>query len=49
MTPERRLEAMFKDVHGAQRMVAIDPVTFGARGQTPSRANMKNVSYTGVW
>jgi hypothetical protein len=48
-TQEKRLEALFKDVHGAQRVVAIDPVTFGARGQTPSRVNMKNVSYTGVW
>jgi hypothetical protein len=48
-TQEKRLEALFKDVHGAQRVVAIDPVTFGARGQTPSRVNMKDVSYTGVW
>lgn len=48
-TQEKRLEALFKDAHGAQRVVAIDPVTFGARGQTPSRVNMKNVSYTGVW
>jgi hypothetical protein len=46
---EKRLEALFKDAHGAQRVVAIDPVTFGARGQTPSRVNMKDVSYTGVW
>jgi hypothetical protein len=48
-THEKRFEALFKDAHGAQRVVAIDPVTFGARGQTPSRVNMKNVSYTGVW
>jgi hypothetical protein len=48
-TQEKRLEALFKDAHGAQRIVAIDPVTFGARGQTPSRGNMKNISYTGVW
>jgi hypothetical protein len=49
MAQEKRLEALFKDAHGAQRVVAIDPVTFGARGQTPSRENMKNISYTGVW
>jgi hypothetical protein len=47
--PERKLEVLFKDTRGAQRMVAVDPVTFGAHDHTPPRANMKNVSYTGVW
>lgn len=47
--PERKLEVLFKDTRGAQRVVAVDPVTFGAHDHSPSRAGMKNVSYTGVW
>jgi hypothetical protein len=48
-TQDRKLEAWFKDTRGAQRVVAVDPVTFGARDRLPQRANMKNVAYTGVW
>jgi hypothetical protein len=48
-TQGRRLEAMFKDMRGAERVVAVDPVTFGARERTPQRASMKTVSTTGVW
>jgi hypothetical protein len=48
-TQERRLEALFKDMRGAQRVVAVDPVTFGARERTPQRASMKTVSSSGVW
>jgi hypothetical protein len=47
-TSERKLEALFSDVRGAQRIVAVDPVTFGAREQTP-HSNMKSVSYSGIW
>jgi hypothetical protein len=49
-TPDRPLEALFKDVHGASRIVSVDPVTFGARGMASHRAGARNVSYSqGVW
>jgi hypothetical protein len=49
-TPDRPLEALFKDVHGASRVVSVDPVTFGARGMASHRAGARNVSYSqGVW
>lgn len=45
---ERKLEALYRDARGAQRVIAIDPVTFGAREQT-QRTNVRDVSYTGIW
>jgi hypothetical protein len=46
---DRKLEALFNDAHGAKHVVAVDPVAFGARGQAAKDANVKNVSYAGVW
>jgi hypothetical protein len=49
-TPDRPLEALFKDVHGASRVVSVDPVTFGARGLPSHRVSTRNVVYSqGVW
>jgi hypothetical protein len=48
-SPDRKLEALFNDARGAKRVVAVDPVAFGARGPAAKDANVKNVSYTGVW
>jgi hypothetical protein len=49
-TPDRPLEALFKDVHGASRVVSVDPVTFGARSLPSRRTSARTVSYNqGVW
>ncbi|MFL6227327.1 MAG: hypothetical protein ACJ741_00955 [Pyrinomonadaceae bacterium] len=49
-TPDRPLEAMFKDAHGASRVVSVDPVTFGARSLPSRRVGVKDVAYSqGVW
>ncbi|MDT7602336.1 MAG: hypothetical protein QOF61_333 [Acidobacteriota bacterium] len=50
VTPDRPLEALFKDAQGASRIVSVAPVTFGARSLPSQRTRTTNVSYSqGVW